>query len=208
MMTKKIAAVLSSLLLTVVPGVVGEYQCQTIYEIACGTDGLENFCGLIQALELQDELDGQGSLTVFAPINEAISSMDFVTDDEKLREIILFHVHDGALFTDEMECEGEGGSNLLRMASGKDSRTICEKFVPIFQKGGGNSDDNKPRMVVSDIEACNGVVHMVDKVMLPSGFESLAVNITATKSTESSEGAQRQRSIWYVFATLLFFMYQ
>ena len=205
-MTKKIAAVFSSFLLTVVPGVVGDDKCQTIYEIACGTDGLENFCGVVQALDLQDALSDDDSMTVFAPINEAITSLDFLTDDEKLREIILFHVHDGALFTDDMECDV--GSNLLRMASGKDSRTICEDFLPIFQKGGGNSDDNKPRIVRSDLEACNGVVHMVDAVMLPGGFETLEANIVEVESAESSEGTQLQRSSWYAFVALLFFMYQ
>ena len=205
MLIKRTVAVLSSLLLTTVPVVVGDEKCQSIYDIACGTDGLENFCGWIQTTALQDIFSSQESLTVFAPINEAITSMEFIADAEKLREVVLFSVHDGAVFTDQMDCET--GSNLLRMASGKDSRTICEKLEPVFQKGGGNIDGNKPRIVSSDIEACNGVVHMVDAVMLPGGFQNV-VSDSSLISEERSDGSQIQKSSWYAVVALVFFMYQ
>ncbi len=52
------------------------------------------------------------------------------------------------------------------MTNGKDSRTIC-KDGTTYQKGGGNSDDAKPEIISADIEACNGVIHVVSEVMLP-----------------------------------------
>jgi uncharacterized surface protein with fasciclin (FAS1) repeats len=142
-----------------------EGSCKTIYEIVCDTDGLENFCGLIQSTNIEDKINKENdSLTVFAPTNNAISSISDVVmgDEDELRDILLFHIHDGALFMDNVDCDA--GQNLLRMTSGRDSRTICDEFVPIWQKGGGNSDDNKPAILSKDIEACNGVVHIIDTV--------------------------------------------
>ena len=52
------------------------------------------------------------------------------------------------------------------MTNGKESRTICEDGAT-YQKGGGNSDDDRPEITNTDIEACNGVIHVVSEVMLP-----------------------------------------
>jgi hypothetical protein len=52
------------------------------------------------------------------------------------------------------------------MTNGEDSRTVC-KGDAIYQKGGGNTDDALPQIISADIVACNGVVHVVDNVMLP-----------------------------------------
>mmetsp|Transcript_13669 Transcript_13669/g.38486 ORF Transcript_13669/g.38486 Transcript_13669/m.38486 type:complete len:204 (+) Transcript_13669:107-718(+) len=203
MISNKVAILISCLLLSVVPAVVADDGCKSIYDIACETTGLLNFCGWIHTTGTQDLFSRKdSSLTVFAPINEAIISMDFIADQQKLREVVLFTVHDGALRTDEMECEP--GINLLRMASGKDSRTICEKYEPMFQKGGGNSDQQPPKIVSPDIEACNGVIHMVDTVLLPGGFQ----NVVPDSSIITSSAAKLHRHGWYAIAALIFFMYQ
>jgi len=162
-MNMKITAALLTTFFAVVAA--DEGSCKTIYEIVCDTDGLENFCGLIQSTNIEDKINKENdSLTVFAPTNNAISSISDVVmgDEDELRDILLFHIHDGALFMDNVDCDA--GQNLLRMTSGRDSRTICDEFVPIWQKGGGNSDDNKPTILSKDIEACNGVFHIIDTV--------------------------------------------
>ena len=162
-MNMKITAALLTTFVAVVAA--DEGSCRTINEIVCDTDGLENFCGLIQSTNIEDELNNENdSLTVFAPTNDAISSVSNVVmgDEEQLRDILLFHIHKGALFMDSVDCDA--GQNILRMTSGRDSRTICDEFVPIWQKGGGNSDDNKPTILSKDISACNGVVHIIDTV--------------------------------------------
>lgn len=169
MIMKKVAAALLTTFTFAVIGVVADDDgsCKVIYDIVCETAGLENFCGLIQSSNIKDTLtDENNSLTVFAPINDAITSItndiDIMSDNDKLSEVVLFHIHDGPLFMNEVECDA--GSNLLRMASGKDSRTICDEFVPIWQKGGGNTDDRKPMILEKDLSACNGVVHIIDTV--------------------------------------------
>ena len=167
----------------------------------CGTAGLENFCGLIGATETENLFGGEEDLTVFAPINESITKMDLLhyIDGDKLREVVLFSAHVGTSSIDELECIA--GRNRLRMVSGKDSRTICEEKIPIFQKGGGNSDEEKPIIIKSDIEACNGMVHMVDNILLPGGFQEYEND----EENKNSKGIPTQSSvIWYAFALVMF----
>lgn len=52
------------------------------------------------------------------------------------------------------------------MTNGKYTRTIC-RGDHIFQKGSGNTKDDKPEIIGIDVEACNGVIHVVDEVILP-----------------------------------------
>ena len=52
------------------------------------------------------------------------------------------------------------------MANDMYSRTICDDGVPRFQRGSGNPDDSLPKFVEFDIEACTGVVHIIDEVMM------------------------------------------
>eukprot|EP00535_Pseudo-nitzschia_heimii_P001572 CAMPEP_0197186456 /NCGR_PEP_ID=MMETSP1423-20130617/13964_1 /TAXON_ID=476441 /ORGANISM="Pseudo-nitzschia heimii, Strain UNC1101" /LENGTH=211 /DNA_ID=CAMNT_0042637783 /DNA_START=40 /DNA_END=675 /DNA_ORIENTATION=- len=211
MITRTIVLVLSSFLVAAVPAVIAD-DCRTIYDIVCESTGLENFCGLIGATETEYLFDGEEDLTVFAPINEAVTTMDFLQyiHDDKLREVVLFSTHVGIIATDDLECVA--GRNRLRMVNGKESRTICEEKIPVFQKGGGNSDEKKPIIIKSDIEACNGVVHMVDTVMLPGGFEeyenSENTNEGVNNENKNSSGTLTQRSTWYAFAALIMMMFQ
>jgi uncharacterized surface protein with fasciclin (FAS1) repeats len=84
------------------------------------------------------------------------------TWSDTLVDILTFHAVAGeVVFSTDLNCTGP-----LTMANGKTSRTICEG-VDIFQKGAGNPRDTMPQIVDTDIEACNGVVHVVNQVMLP-----------------------------------------
>jgi len=208
---KKIAAALLTTFTFSVIGVVAanDGSCKTIYDIVCETAGLDQFCGLIQSTNVKDTLaDQNNSFTVFAPINDAITSIrsnngsiDIMNDNDKLHEIVLFHIHDGPLFMNEVECDA--GSNLLRMASGKDSRTICDEFVPIWQKGGGNTNDRKPMIVEKDLSACNGVVHIIDTVMLPGSVGNVIINdpqpMNKIEEGASQSSSSKQNTSYYLF---------
>jgi uncharacterized surface protein with fasciclin (FAS1) repeats len=79
-----------------------------------------------------------------------------------LTNILLFHaVADKVVMSDDLHCAA-----LTKMANGKNSRTVC-KGQTVSQKGAGNSREKMPNIVTADIEACNGVVHVVNQVMLP-----------------------------------------
>ncbi|VEU41964.1 unnamed protein product [Pseudo-nitzschia multistriata] len=52
------------------------------------------------------------------------------------------------------------------MTNGLDTRTVCAGDK-VFQKGSGNSDSKKPEIIEFNQKACNGVIHVVDRVILP-----------------------------------------
>ena len=60
------------------------------------------------------------------------------------------------------------------MANGYESRTVC-RDSKIYQKGAGNSDDERPEIIGTDIETCNGMIHTLNSVMLHKTAEQLGL---------------------------------
>lgn len=114
-------------------------------------------------------LDGEDVFTVFAPTNEAFEKFPEDLDSinaETLTDILLFHAVAGKeIYREDLVCQ-----DLLEMANGVDSRTICDG-PERYQKGAGNPEGRVPYLIESDIQACNGIIHMVDDVMLPRIFK-------------------------------------
>jgi len=142
--------------------------CSSIAEIACSTDGFATLCAAVQAAGLDAALGGDDTFTVFAPTDDAFGNLPSGTvealldDIPSLTNVLLFHAVAGKeVYAKDLECQ-----ETVEMANGEDSRTVCSSG-DIFQKGGGNSRNQMPRIVTTDIEACNGVIHVVDEVMLP-----------------------------------------
>lgn len=103
---------------------------------------------------------------MFAPNNDAFEKLgatlaDVLADKELLTNILLFHAVEGEVLSTDLKCKGT-----VEMVNGADSRTVCQGDS-IFQKGGGNPRDAMPEIIAVDIEACNGIVHVVDEVLLP-----------------------------------------
>jgi uncharacterized surface protein with fasciclin (FAS1) repeats len=140
----------------------------TIYEIA---SGLEDFSILTFALEatgLDDVLDGKGQYTVFAPNDEAFDAAAadlgltieelvnlLVANPAYLTEVLVYHVAPGR----------RDSANVL--ASTK-IRTLQGGFL---KQSGGTLTDNVGRdvnIIQVDIMASNGIIHVLDNVVLPS----------------------------------------
>ncbi|KAL3917851.1 MAG: hypothetical protein SGILL_004519 [Bacillariaceae sp.] len=87
-------------------------------------------------------------------------------DPDTILDVLLFHaVAETAVASTDLVCDG-----FVTMANGKDSQTICdEEAGTIFQVGEDNLPDLLPQIIATDIEACNGLIHVVDNVMLPDG---------------------------------------
>jgi uncharacterized surface protein with fasciclin (FAS1) repeats len=151
-----------------------------IAEIACATNGFNILCQALEKTGLYDNLDNSNDhFTVFAPGDSAFRDIlndHLYYDDiqhcplDVLKQILLLHVRvNDVIYKDDLE---DRCGDLLRMASGDDTRTVCEHHEhygkKIFQKGGGNSENGKPKIVTFNIDACNGVIHVVDQVILPT----------------------------------------
>eukprot|EP00529_Nitzschia_sp_RCC80_P035964 CAMPEP_0113504140 /NCGR_PEP_ID=MMETSP0014_2-20120614/34558_1 /TAXON_ID=2857 /ORGANISM="Nitzschia sp." /LENGTH=167 /DNA_ID=CAMNT_0000399233 /DNA_START=905 /DNA_END=1409 /DNA_ORIENTATION=+ /assembly_acc=CAM_ASM_000159 len=165
----------------------------TIAEIACGLDDFSTLCAAVVAAGLDGALAGDGPFTVFAPTNEAFAALpdgtvEFLVSPEgipTLTDILLYHVVSGAFFAEDLVtpavCAGGGDVGLTTTLLEKDVRTICchscDPAEKIFVKGAGNpregngsanaNQDIWPQLVATDVEACNGVIHVVNNVILP-----------------------------------------
>ena len=133
-------------------------------------------CGSLESTGLARTLS-IGTWTLFAPTNEAFLKLPaqyvqtLTSNPGVLARLLLFHaVAEEAIYESDLQCSA--GENLLLMANGKNSRTLCMDTspgvaVPIYQKGKFNSIDDLPEIVNFDMEACNdSVVHRLDGVML------------------------------------------
>lgn len=137
-------------------------KCRSIATMICTSDDLVLFCDAIRQEGLFDELSS-GLWTVFAPVNEAFASL---SSDIKISEhISRFHlVRDKKLKSSDLECK-----EVIEMDNGEDSRTVCIGSG-VYQKGGENPKDvdHMPMIIGSnDDGVCNGIIHKVNKVLLP-----------------------------------------
>ena len=104
----------------------------------------------------------EGDWTVFAPVDTAFLGFgcrlpSVLADKDLLTDILLFHAIDDVVGSDDLMC-----TERTEMANGQDSRTVCVGD-DIFQKGGSNPRNDMPKIVQTDIETCQGYIHVVGK---------------------------------------------
>ena len=143
-------------------------------EVICNNDRLDSMCNAMGAAGLSNMFFEEGQWTIFAPSDHAFSVapdefLDVLQHDDVdlLANYLLYHTSDiGAFRQNDLPCVA--GQNLIRMANGMSSRTLCDgrPSVPMYQTGAGNNDENLPKFVEFDLEACTGVVHIIDEVMM------------------------------------------
>lgn len=152
--------------------------CSTL-DIACNSDEFSILCDALHAADLDDLFgDYNRTFTVFAPTDTAFvklgeAALAYLMDPKNkdlLSNILAFHtIEDEMLYSEDLEC-----TELLEMANGRDSRTVC-RGDSVFQKGAGNTDEERPEIIDADIETCNSVIHVVDEVMLYKSPEKLRI---------------------------------
>ncbi len=142
--------------------VIGE-EAGTIVDIAAANADFSTLVAAVQAAGLVDALNGEGPYTVFAPTNEAfaaaletlgISAEDLLADTETLTSILLYHVVEGKV----MAADVVGLSSAPTLQGGEISIAVRDGSVFL--------NDNI-QVVATDIEASNGVIHVIDGVLLP-----------------------------------------
>jgi uncharacterized surface protein with fasciclin (FAS1) repeats len=138
-----------------------EEMSETIVDIAASD---ENFSTLVTALELaglDEALQGEGPFTVFAPTNDAFNALpegaleSLVADKEALTGVLLYHVAEGeAMAADVVELDGQKVETLL----GQYLDIAIEDETVLVDEA---------QVVVTDIKASNGVIHVIDSVLIP-----------------------------------------
>lgn len=136
-----------------------------IVALAAGTDSLSTLVSAVQAAELVETLQSEGPFTVFAPNNAAFDALPDGTLDtllqpdnqDQLAAILTYHVVSGEVMStdlsDGQEIETVQGETL--------TVSIRDGMVYLVDATGGES-----QVVAADVEASNGVVHIVDAVLL------------------------------------------
>jgi uncharacterized surface protein with fasciclin (FAS1) repeats len=143
-------------------------ECNIVDATICRIPALNILCDAFKTASLDMALISSANVTLFAPTSSAFEniSLSELDDSKQLPDLLLFHIVNGSrLRQHDLVCGG-----LVTMADGRDSRTVCEKDVPTYQKGAGNSLGLGPRIVDFDVAStmqCNAVVHLVDRLLLP-----------------------------------------
>ena len=150
----------------------GPTSCISIADAACDESNADLFgtlCSLVVSADLAGALSAtDANYTVFAPTNaafEAISDVIPTLSDEQIKDVLLYHVADGEMFSSDLKC---GGGGEIEMLNGKTTLTRCGAQGTVYQFGTGNT--HLPQIIDGDIDVCNGVIHVVNSVILPSYF--------------------------------------
>ncbi|WP_380057603.1 fasciclin domain-containing protein [Falsihalocynthiibacter sp. SS001] len=139
-----------------------------IVEIAVGEERFSTLVAAVQAAGLAETLSGPGPFTVYAPVNDAFAALPEGTvetllkpeNKQQLTNVLLYHVDDRNLTASEIP----QGSNYFKplLASERLCITADSSGVTIADGTGEMAN-----VVIADIKADNGVIHVIDKVLLP-----------------------------------------
>lgn len=133
----------------------------TIVELAAATPDLSTLVTAVQAAGLVDALSGPGALTVFAPTNAAFAALPhgvldgLLADTAALTEVLTYHVS-GSYYPAEALLGQRGRVPTLQGG-----------FINVDATGSDVHLNGNTRVTTPDVFASNGVVHIIDRVLLP-----------------------------------------
>ena len=128
--------------------------------VAAGT--FKTLAAAVTAAGLVATLKGPGPFTVFAPSDDAFAKLpagtveSLLKDIPKLKSILTYHVGAGKVMA----------ADVMKM-DGKTAATVNGAVLTISTAGGVKLN-SKVNVVKTDIECSNGVIHVIDSVLLPS----------------------------------------
>ena len=141
------------------PAFAGDMS-KDIVDTAMGAGDFETLVAAAKAADLVDTLKGEGPFTVFAPTDAAFAALPEGTVDDllkpenkdKLAAILTYHVVPGKVMS------GDLSNNMMATtAQGSDLTIMTEGGVTV----------NGANVTAADIEASNGVIHVIDAVIIP-----------------------------------------
>jgi len=144
-----------------------------IVTVASGSKDHSTLVAAVKAADLVATLQSKGPFTVFAPTNAAFNKLPKGTVESllkaeskgKLTAILTYHVvagnFDAATITAAIK-KGNGKAELTTVQGEKLSAAIIDGKVILTDEKGGNST-----VVATDLKASNGVIHVVDTVLMP-----------------------------------------
>ncbi|WP_027878251.1 fasciclin domain-containing protein [Meiothermus cerbereus] len=135
-------------------------QNQTITQIVATNPNFSTLLAAVQAAGLADTLSGEGPFTVFAPTNEAFAKIPkadldkLLADKAALTKVLTYHVVAGRV----------PSSQVVTL---KEAKTVQSQSVTIQVKDGKVILNGNSTVTAVDIQAKNGIIHVIDTVLLP-----------------------------------------
>jgi uncharacterized surface protein with fasciclin (FAS1) repeats len=137
-------------------------KAANIVETAVAAGQFKTLAAALEAAGLIDALTGEGPFTVFAPTDEAFAKLPAGTvesllkpeNKEKLKSILLYHV-----------VPGNVAAKQVMKLNGRTVKTLEGGSIKVSTMHGVTVDD--ARVTKTDIQASNGVIHVIDTVLMP-----------------------------------------
>ena len=132
-----------------------------IVATASSAGNFNTLVAAVQAAGLVETLQSKGPYTVFAPTDEAFAKLpdgtveSLLANPDKLREILLYHVVPGKVMA----------ADVVNLSSA----TTAQGSDVAFKLADGSVQINDALVTATDIETSNGVIHVIDTVIVPRG---------------------------------------
>jgi len=161
-MSKKIFSIILVVLM-IMTSTVAFAQDETVVEIAVNDGSFTTLVAALQEAELVEALSGEGPFTVFAPTDDAfadlLAQLDISAQDllnhPQLTDVLLYHVVSGKVMSTDL-------------SEGLEAETLKGDSIMVSLEGGVFI--NESEVVTADVEGSNGVIHVIDKVLVPEDF--------------------------------------
>jgi transforming growth factor-beta-induced protein len=149
-----------------------------IVEIAIADGRFSTLVTAVSAAGLVETLQSEGPFTVFAPTDEAFAQLPEGTveallqpeNSQLLTDILLYHVVAGKVMAaDVVGLDGQSVDTALK-----------GEQIAVEVRGGSVILNGEVKVLITDIEASNGVIHVIDAVLLPPADEPMAMDIVET----------------------------
>lgn len=142
-----------------------------VVELAQATSELSTLVTAVVTADLASTLKGSGPFTVFAPTNEAFAKLDegvlevLLANPTVLADLLKYHVVSGKVLSSDLS-----NTSVQTLLSGKSISVSVANGVTL---------NGTASVIEADIEATNGVIHVIDEVLIPEGFELPKDNIVS-----------------------------
>ena len=138
----------------------GHSATKTILETAVEAGNFTTLAAAVEAAGLTETLSGEGPFTVFAPTDDAFAALPEGTvetllkpeNKDQLVSILTYHAVAGKVMSGDL-------------SNGMEAATVEGSNITIMTEGGVMVND--ATVTTADIEASNGVIHVIDKVIMP-----------------------------------------
>lgn len=151
-----------------------EMMGDTVLDVAAGNEDFSTLVAAVEAAGLQDALaDPEATLTVFAPTNDAfeaalaalgLTAEELLADTETLTSILTYHVLGETVTSTDLADAGTEEITVTTL-NGEDLTVI------VGDDGSVSFADQTAMVTAADVEASNGVIHVIDAVLLPPSMQ-------------------------------------